>query len=83
MLYMSTFGKKVTSAVLTSAVVLTAIGSATGVQAAYTNLDAANKLAGLGVVVDQSTNPSAYRLADTVQRQEALKIMMKLSGKEV
>ena len=83
MLYMSTFGKKVTSAVLTSAVVLTAIGSATGVQAAYTNLDAANKLANLGVVVDQSTNPSAYRLADTVQRQEALKIMMKLSGKEV
>jgi len=83
MLYMSTFGKKVTSAVLTSAVVLTAIGSAAGVQAAYTNLDAANKLANLGVVVDQSANPAAYRLADTVQRQEALKIMMKLSGQEV
>lgn len=80
---MSTFAKKITSAVLTSAVVLTTAGSAAGVQAAYTNLDAANKLANLGVIVDQSANPSAYRLADTIQRKEALKIMMKLSGQEV
>ncbi len=80
---MSNLVKKVTSAMLTSAVVLSAVSSVAWVNAAYTNLEAANKLANLGVIVDQSTNPSAYRLADSIQRKEALKIMMKLSGQTV
>ncbi len=80
---MSTFAKKVTSAVLAWAVVLTAVSTTAGVSAAYDNLSAANKLSNLGIIVDQSTNPSAYRLADTIQRKEVLKIMMKLSGKDV
>ena len=84
MLYMSTFAKKVTSAVLTSAIVLTTAGSTAGVNAALMNqIDAANTLANQNVIVDQSTNPSAYRLADTIQRKEALKVMMKLSDKTV
>jgi hypothetical protein len=77
---MSNLVKKVTSAVLVSTVVLSTVGSVAGVSAAFGQLDAANKLASLNVIVDNSTNPSAYRLADTVQRQEALKVMMKLSG---
>lgn len=81
---MSTFAKKVTSAVLTSAIVLTTAGSTAGVNAALMNqIDAANTLANQNVIVDQSTNPSAYRLADTIQRKEALKVMMKLSDKTV
>ncbi len=80
---MSNLVKKVTSAMLTSAVVLSAVSSVAWVNAAYTNLEAANKLANLGVIVDQSTNPSAYRLADSIQRKEALKIMIKLSGQSV
>jgi hypothetical protein len=81
---MSTFAKKVTSAVLTSAVVLSTVAAgANGVSAAFTNLEAANKLANLNVIVDKSNNPASYRLGDTIQRQEALKIMMKLSGLNV
>ena len=81
---MSTFAKKVTSAVLTSALVLTTAGSTAGVSAALMNeLDAANTLAENNVIVDQSSNPSAYLLANTIQRKEALKVMMKLSGNAV
>ena len=81
---MSTFAKKVTSAVLTSAIVLTTAGSTAGVSAALmSQIDAANTLATNGVIVDQSSNVSAYRLADTIQRKEALKVMMKLSDKTV
>jgi len=81
---MSTFAKKVTSAVLTSALVLTTAGSTAGVNAALMdNISAAQVLADNNVIVDQSTNPSAYRTADTIQRKEALKIMMNLSDKTV
>jgi hypothetical protein len=77
---MSTFGKKVTSAVLVSALVLTTAGSTVGVNAAYDNADAAQKLADNGVIVDKSSNPTAYNLGNTITRQEALKVMIKLSG---
>ncbi|MDQ7009451.1 MAG: S-layer homology domain-containing protein [Candidatus Gracilibacteria bacterium] len=79
---MSTFVKKVTSAVLVSALVLTTAGSTAGVNAALmSNTNAANILAENNVIVDYSTNPSAYRTADTIQRKEALKVMIKLSDK--
>ena len=79
---MSTFAKKVTSAVLTSAIVLTTAGSTAGVSAALMNdVDAANALAAAMVIEDKSSNPSAYRLNDTIQRKEALKVMIKLSDK--
>lgn len=80
---MSTLVKKIASAVLASSVVLTAVGSTVGVNAAYTNLDAATKLANLNVIQSHALNPAAYGLANKIQRKEALKIMMKLSGKTI
>ena len=81
---MSTLGKKITAAVITSAVVFSTVATgANGVNAAFTNVEAANKLANMNVIVDNSNNPASYRLADTIQRKEALKVMMKLSGNTV
>ena len=71
--------KKVTSAVASLAIVFSIVSPVLGVNAAYTSLEAANKLATLGVIVDNSSNPSDYRLGDTITRREMLKIMMKLS----
>jgi hypothetical protein len=80
---MSTLVKKVTSAVAIGAVVLTATAPMTGVSAAYTNMEAANKLAMMNVIADKSANPADYRLGDTVLRIEALKVMMNLSDRTV
>ncbi len=77
---MSTFAKKVTSAVAGLAVVFSIVSPIAGVSAAYSSLDAANKLATLGVIVDQSANPSAYRLADTTSREELSKVIANLGG---
>ncbi|MCD5380390.1 hypothetical protein LR004_00530, partial [Candidatus Gracilibacteria bacterium] len=80
---MSTFIKKVSSAVLASAVVLTAVGSTAGVSADYTNVEAANLLGQKGIIVDQSTNPAAYELGNTLLKQEGIKVMGNLSGRSI
>lgn len=77
---MSTFAKKVTSAVAGLAIVFSIVSPIAGVSAAYTSVDAANKLATLGVIVDQSANPADYRLGDTLTRNEGVKVMMNLSS---
>lgn len=77
---MSTFVKKVTSAVAALSIVLSIVSPIAGVSAAYTSVDAANKLATLGVIVDQSANPADYRLGDTLTRNEGVKVMMNLSS---
>jgi len=74
--------KKVTSAVAGLAIVFSIVSPIAGVSAAYTSLEAANKLATLGVIVDQSSNPVDYRLGDTITRREMLKVMANLSGKK-
>lgn len=71
--------KKVTSAVAALSIVFSIVSPIVGVSAAYTSLEAANKLATLGVIVDNSSNPGDYRLGDTITRREMLKVMMKLS----
>jgi hypothetical protein len=80
---MSNLVKKVTSAIAALTIVFSVVSPAAGVSAAYTEVEAANKLATLGVIVDQSANPSEYRLGDTISRREMLKVMMKLSSVEV
>jgi len=59
---MSTFVKKVTSAVAGLAIVSSIVTPLAGVSAAYTSLEAANELATLGVIVDNSANPADYEL---------------------
>ena len=77
---MSTFVKKATSAVAGLAIVFSIVSPIAGVSAAYTSLDAANKLATIGVIVDNSSNPADYRLGDNLPRKEAVKVMMNLSS---
>jgi len=72
--------KKVTSAVAGLAVVFSIVSPLAGVSAAYTSLEAANKLATLGVIVDQSANPADYRLGDTISRREQVKLAMNLAS---
>jgi hypothetical protein len=77
---MSNLTRKVTSAIAAFAVLFTAIGPVAGVNAAYSSsLDAANKLAQVGVIVDQSANPADYRLGDNITRREMVKIAMQLA----
>ena len=77
---MSNLFKKVTSAVAGLAIVFSVVSPIAGVSAAYTSLDAANKLATIGVIVDQSSNPADYRLGDTLTRREHVKIAMNLAS---
>ena len=74
---MSNFAKKMLSVVSGLAVIITAVVP-TGVSAAMTQSDAANELAGLGIIVDQSADTSAYRLSDTITREELAKVISKL-----
>lgn len=76
---MSTFAKKATSAVAALSIVFSIVSPLAGVSASYTSLEAANKLATLGVIVDQSANPADYRLGDTISRREATKVMIQAS----
>lgn len=46
-------------------------------------LEAANFLAEKGIIADKTSNPSEYRLSDPIERKEVLKVVMKLSGKNV
>jgi hypothetical protein len=63
---MSTFAKKATSAVAALSIVFSIFAPIAGVSASMNSLDAANKLADMGIIVDQSANPAAYRLGDTI-----------------
>lgn len=65
---MSTFGKKVISAVAGLAVVSSIVSPIAGVSAAMSGVDAANELALLGVIVDQSANPADYELGNNLKR---------------
>ena len=80
---MSTFVQKVTSAVAGLAIAFSVVAPTAGVSAAYTSVEAANKLSTLGVIVDQSANPADYRLGDNLPRKEATKVMMNLSSVSV
>lgn len=44
---------------------------------------AANFLASKSVITDKSSNPSEYRLSDTITRKETMKIVAKLAGASV
>ena len=77
---MSTFVKKATSAVAALAIVFSIVSPIAGVSAAFTSLEAANKLSTLGVIVDKSANPADYRLGDNLPRKEGVKVMMNLSS---
>lgn len=80
---MSNF-KKVTAAVAALSIAMSIVSPVVGVQAAVTgNVDAANRLAQAGVIVDNSNNPTAYNFSSNITRREMLKIMMNMSGKEV
>ena len=55
-------------------------------QAAYqikTELESASYLAGKWVIVDQSANTNLYELNTNIQRQAVMKIVMKLSWREI
>ena len=74
--------KKVTAALSATAIAFSTISPVVGVSAA-SETDAANSLAKLGVIVDQSSNPAQYRLGSSITRREMLKVMMKLSSIQV
>lgn len=80
---MSNLFKKIVSATMALFIVLSITSPVSGVMAAYSSLDAANKLAGLNVIVDQSANPALYRLGDSITRWEMAKVTINLSGVEV
>lgn len=74
---MSNFLQKVTATVSATMIVVSIFAPVTN--AATSGVEAANKLASLGVINDQSDNPAKYRLNDTITRREMLKVMMNLS----
>lgn len=80
---MSTLFKKVTATAAALSIVLSIVSPVVGVKAADASLEAANRLAALGVIVDSSANPSAYNLGSSITRREMLKVMMNLSSVEV
>lgn len=80
---MSNLVKKISSVVAGVAVVMTTVSPIAGVSAAYVGIDAANKLASLSIIVDQSANPANYRLGDTITRREQAKVTLNLAGEVV
>lgn len=79
----NTLFKKVTATAAALSIVLSIVAPVVGVQAADDSTDAANRLAALGVIVDNSTDPSKYNLGSNITRREMLKVMMNLSSVEV
>jgi S-layer homology domain len=78
---MSNLFKKVTSAVAGLAIVFSIVSPIAGVNAAYSSsLEAANKLASINVVKDNSANPADYRLGDTITRREVMKVAINLAS---
>ncbi len=79
----NTLFKKVTAAAAALSIVLSIVSPVVGVKAADASVDAANRLASLGVIVDNSADPSKYNLGSNITRREMLKVMMNLSSVEV
>ncbi len=79
----NTLFKKVTASAAALSIVLSVVAPVVGVKAADATVDAANRLASLGVIVDNSTDPSKYNLGSNITRREMLKVMMNLSSVEV
>ncbi|MDD5769333.1 MAG: S-layer homology domain-containing protein [Candidatus Gracilibacteria bacterium] len=79
----NTLFKKVTAAAAALSIVLSIVVPVVGVQAADDSTSAANRLAALGVIVDNSKDPSKYNLGSNITRREMLKVMMNLSSVEV
>lgn len=79
----NTLFKKVTASAAALSIVLSIVSPVVGVKAADTGVDAANRLASLGVIEDRSSNPSGYNLGSNITRREMLKVMMNLSSVEV
>lgn len=77
---MSTFIKKVTSAVAGLAIVFSIVSPIAGVSAAFSGLEAANKLSTLAIIENQSANPADYRLGDSSSREELSKVISNLAG---
>jgi len=46
-------------------------------------IEAANFLGSEGIIVNQSSNPDLYELDNEIQRQAVMKVVMKLSGKNI
>lgn len=80
---MSNVFRKGTALAAALSMVLSVVAPVVGVRAADASTDAANRLAALGVIVDNSENPSAYNLGSNITRREMLKVMMNLSSVEV
>lgn len=79
----NTLFKKVTASAAALSIVLSVVAPVVGVRAADASVDAANRLASLGVIVDNSQDPSKYNLGSNITRREMLKVMMNLSSVEV
>lgn len=79
----NTLFKKATASAAALSIVLSVVAPVVGVKAADASVDAANRLASLGVIVDNSANPSSYNLGSSITRREMLKVMMNLSSVEV
>ena len=78
----NTLFKKVTASAAALSIVLSVVAPVVGVRAADVSVDAANRLASLGVIVDNSEDPSKYNLGSNITRREMLKVMMNLSSVE-
>jgi len=79
----NTLLKKVTATAAALSIVLSIVVPVVGVRAADDSSDAANRLAALGVIVDNSQDPAKYNLNYSITRREMLKVMMNLSSVEV
>lgn len=76
---MSNLFKKSVATVAAASIVLSVVSPVVGVNAADTALDAANKLAKMGVI-KTSDSAAWYNLGANITRREMLKIMMNLSS---
>ncbi len=78
----NTLFKKAVASAAALSVVLSIVSPVVGVNAADVSVDAANRLATLGIINNNSENPSAYRLNDSITRWEMAKVMLNLAGEE-
>jgi len=81
-LYMSTLFKKSTAMVAALALVSSTVAPMAQAMDT-TDVMAANELAKMGIIQDNSSNTSAYNLGSSITRREMLKIMMNLSSVKV
>lgn len=78
----NTLFKKAVASAAALSIVLSVVSPVVGVNAADVSVDAANRLAALGIINNNSENPSAYRLNDSITRWEMAKVMLNLAGEE-